>query len=98
MTQFCTGRRRRNKGMNLSVSRTHVGIRFADYVFTHPVPLGRFALPLQSAGLYVILMPDPNWGPWRFQPLYFGEFGFQRRADLSAAQQTCCLKVAGGRS
>ena len=84
--------------MDSSVSRTHFGIRFADYLFSHPVPLGRFALPLRSAGLYVILMPDPTWGPWHFQPLYFGEFGFQRQADISAAQQTCCLKVAGGRS
>src|SRR5262245_57354563 len=81
-----------------SVSRTHVGIRFGDYLFSYPVPLGCFTLPLRSAGVYVILMPDPTWGPWHFQPLYFGEFGFQRQADMSAAQQTCCLKAAGGRN
>ena len=83
--------------MNSSVLKIPLGIRFGDYLFSHPVPLGRFTLPMRSAGLYVILMPDPTWGPWHFQPLYFGEFGFQRQARMSAAQQTCCLKVAGGR-
>src|SRR6185295_13586973 len=66
--------------------------------FSHPVPLGSLGLPLRSAGVYVILMPDPTWGPWQFQPLYFGEFGFQRQAHMSAAQQMYCLKAAGGRS
>src|SRR5262245_47694785 len=84
--------------MDSSVSRTPVGIRFGDYLFSPPVPLGRFTLPPRSAGLYVILMPDPTWGPWHFQPLYFGEFGFQQQAYMSAAQQMSCLKVAGGRS
>jgi hypothetical protein len=42
-------------------------------------------------------MPDPTWGPWHFQPLYFGDFGFQRQVHMSVAQQMCCLKVAGGR-
>jgi hypothetical protein len=84
--------------MQSSVSRTLFGIRFGDYLFSYPVPLGRFTLPLRTAGLYVILMPDSTWGPWHFQPLYFGEFGFQRQAHMTAAQQTFCLKVAGGRS
>jgi hypothetical protein len=84
--------------MDSSNSRTPFGIRFGDYLFSYPVPLGRFTLPQRSAGLFVILMPDSTWGPWHFQPLYFGEFGFQRQAQLSAAQQTFCLKVAGGRS
>src|SRR5215470_17764770 len=83
--------------MDSSVSRTLSGIRFGDYLFSYPVPLGHFTPPLRSAGLYVILMPDSTWGPWHFQPLYFGEFGFQRQAQMSAAQQTFCLKVAGGR-
>jgi hypothetical protein len=83
--------------MDSSVSRIPSGIRFGDYLFSYPVPLGHFTLPLQSAGLYVILLPDSTWGPWNFQPLYFGEFGFQRQAHMSAAQQTFCFKVAGGR-
>jgi hypothetical protein len=83
--------------MESSVSRTPFGIRFGDYLFSYPVPLGRFTLPVRAAGLYVILMPDSTWGPWHFQPLYFGEFGFQRQAHMTAAQQTFCLKVAGGR-
>src|SRR5215831_13391984 len=84
--------------MDSPVSRTPVGIRFGDYLFSYPVPLGRFTLPLRSAGLYVILMPDSTWGPWHFQPLYFGEFGFLHQPHMSAAQQTFYLKVAGGRS
>ena len=84
--------------MNSSVSRTHFGIRFGDYLFSYPVPLGHSTLPLRSAGLYVILMPDSTWGPWQFQPLYFGEFGCQRQVHMSAAQQMFCLKVTGGRS
>src|SRR5262245_26359280 len=84
--------------MDSSVSRTPVGIRFADYLFSHPLPLARFSVQPRSAGLYVILMPDPSWGPWHFQPLCFGEFGFQREVIMSVAQQTCCLKVAAGRS
>ena len=83
--------------MDSSVSRTPSGIRFGDYLFSYPVPLGHPTLPLRSAGLYVILMPDSTWGPWQFQPLYFGEFGFQRQAQMTAAQQTFCLRVAGGR-
>ena len=83
--------------MNSSVSRTPVGIRFGDYLFSPPVPLGRFTLPPRSGGVYVILIPDPTWGPWHFQPLYFGEFGYQRQAHMSAAQQMYCLKAAGGR-
>lgn len=94
---FCTSRRRCNNSMYSTVSRIP-GIRFGDYLFSYPVLLDRFTLPLRSAGLYVILMPDSTWGPWHFQPLYFGEFGFQRQAHMSEAQQTFCLKVAGGRS
>src|SRR5215467_1863494 len=85
------------QSMDSSLARTPVGIRFANYVFSHPVPLDRFSLPLRSAGLYVLLMPDPTWGPWHFQPLYFGDFGMHGEMHMSAAQQTCCLKVAAGR-
>jgi hypothetical protein len=84
--------------MSSSFSRTPLGIRFGDYVFSHPIPLDRFSVPTRSVGLYVLLMPDPSWGPWHFQPIYFGEFGFQREVHMSVAQQTCCLKIAAGRS
>jgi hypothetical protein len=84
--------------MHRSLSRTPVGIRFGDYVFSPPLPISRFSLPARATGLYVLLMPDPSWGPWHFQPLYFGEFGPQRDAHMSMAQQTCCLKIAAGRS
>src|SRR5215471_21557000 len=83
--------------MDSALTGTPVGIRFADYVFSYPVPLDRFSLPPRSAGLYVLLMADPTWGPWQFQPLYFGDFGMYGEVHMSAAQQTCCLKVAAGR-
>ena len=84
--------------MNRLLSRPTVGIRFADYVFSEPAPLVRFSLPPRSVGLYVILMPDTSWGPWHLQPLFFGEFGPENEVHMSQAQQTCCLKVAAGRS
>src|SRR5262245_62014231 len=83
--------------MNRSLLRTTVGIRFGNYLFSDPVPMGRFSFFPRSSGLYVVLMPDPSWGPWPFQPLFFGEFGVQREALMSQAQQAYCLKVAAGR-
>src|SRR5215831_1451534 len=84
--------------MNRLLPRRSIGIRFADYVFSDPAPLDRFSLPFRSAGLYVVLMPDSSWGPWQFQPLFFGEFGPECEVRMSHAQQTCCLKVAAGRN
>jgi hypothetical protein len=84
--------------MNRFLSETPVGIRFGDYVFSEPAPLGRFSVPPRSAGLYVILMPDPSWGPWQLQPLFFGEYGGLCAAQMSPAQQICCLRVAAGRT
>jgi hypothetical protein len=84
--------------MDRSLSGTTIGIRFGNYVFSDPVPVGRFSFLPRSAGLYVVLMPDPTWRPWPFQPLFFGEFGVQREALMSPMQQACCLKVAAGRS
>jgi len=83
--------------MDRLLSRTPVGIRFGDYVFSHPASLDRFALPPRAAGLYVILMPDSSWAPWHLQPLFFGEFGPDRQTRMNEAQQMCCLKVAAGR-
>src|SRR5215510_9907186 len=84
--------------MNRLLSRTPVGIRFADYVFSNPASLDRFSLPPRSSGIYVLLMPDSSWGPWHLQPLFFGEFGPDHQVYMSPAQQMCCLKVAAGRS
>ena len=90
--------RRSQQNMYRLVSRTPIGIRFGDYVFSAPVPQGRFTLPPRSAGVYVVLMPDPSWGPWHLQPLFFGEFGAQQETQMTAAQQMSCLKVAAGRT
>jgi hypothetical protein len=84
--------------MTALLSRAPVGIRFGNYVFSPPAPLGRFSLPPRAEGLYVVMMPDPTWGPWHLQPLFFGEFGGQRQPWMSHTQQICCLKVAAGRS
>src|SRR5215472_9705568 len=50
------------------------GIRFNDCFFTEPVPALACALP-KCAGLFAVLLGDPNWAPKPFQPLCFGEFG-----------------------
>src|SRR5262245_9712807 len=84
--------------MDPSLIEKTVGIRFGNYVFSNPVPMGRFSFLPRSAGLYVVLMPDLSWGPWPFQPLFFGEFGVQREALMSQVQQAYCLKVAAGRT
>jgi hypothetical protein len=86
-----------SNNMDRSLLGTTVGIRFGNYLFSDPVPMGRFSFLPRSAGLYVVLMPDLSWGPWPFQPLFFGEFGVQREALMTQAQQAYCLKVAAGR-
>lgn len=50
------------------------GIRFNDCIFSEPAAFGAFATP-GCAGLFAVLVSDPNWAPRAFQPLYFGEFG-----------------------
>src|SRR5262245_26776671 len=84
--------------MNRSLPGTTVGIRFGNYVFSGPVPMSRFSFFPRSTGLYVVLMPDPSWGPWPFQPLFFGEFGAERQTLMSQVQQAYCLRVAAGRT
>src|SRR5262245_39462382 len=84
--------------MNRLLSGVSAGVRFGNYVFSQPVPLGPFSLPPGSAGLFVVMMPDPTWGPLHLQPLFFGEFGGQREAWMSHTQQISCLKVAAGRT
>jgi hypothetical protein len=50
------------------------GIRFNDRFFSEPVPVTAFSLP-QCAGLFAVLVSDPNWAPKQFAPVCFGEFG-----------------------
>jgi len=84
--------------MDRLVSKTPPCIRFGDYLFTHPMPLDRITFTLRSSGLFVLLMPDNTWGPWHFQPLFFGEFAPGQPLQMNQAQQACCLRVSGGRN
>lgn len=43
-------------------------------MFSGPVAFGACSMP-KCAGLFAVLVNDPNWAPRPFQPLYFGEFG-----------------------
>ena len=79
-------------------SRTPLGIRFADYIFSEPVPLTQSSSIPRVVGIYVVLVPDPTWGPWHLQPLLFGEFGGPRQESLNQEQQACCLRAAAGRT
>ena len=81
----------------ISLSKLVAGIRFADYVFGEPVPLGSCWIHPQITGIYAVLVPDPTWGPWQLQPVFFGVFDPQRPCQLSAEQYNCCLRVAGGK-
>src|SRR5437016_2554029 len=60
--------------MSLDANLAGGGIRFNDSLFSEPTPLAGWTPP-KFAGLFGILVEDPNWAPKRFQPLYFGEFG-----------------------
>jgi hypothetical protein len=67
------------------------GIRFNDCFFTEPVALAAWTPP-KCAGLFGILVTDPNWAPKGFQPIYFGEFG--NNSTASALLQECSHMVA----
>jgi hypothetical protein len=67
------------------------GIRFNDCFFTEPVDLSAWTPP-KCAGLFAILVADPNWAPKGFQPIYFGEFG---NNSPSGALVQNCSEVAG---
>src|SRR5262245_33668198 len=84
--------------MNRYLSRIPLGIRFASYVFTEPVPMDRFALPLRLDGVYALLIPDPTWGPWQLQPVFFGEIHSDREPWIGAAELTQCLRIAAGKA
>jgi hypothetical protein len=67
------------------------GIRFNDYFFSEPINLAVWTPP-KCAGLFSILINDPNWAPRAFQPLYFGEFG--NNSPASAVLLDCHTAVA----
>ena len=73
------------------------GICFGECVFSEPVPVDRVSLPVHSSGVYVILTPDPTWGPRHFQPLFFGEFA-NGRCSVTASELSFWYRAAGGRS
>jgi hypothetical protein len=64
-----------------------LGIRFNDCVFGEPVPLSQWTPP-GCAGLYALLVADPNWAPKPFQPLFFGDFGNHATAALIAKERS----------
>ena len=78
-------------------SRLIAGIRFADYVFAEPVPLGPCWISLQMTGIYAILVPDPSWGPRQFQPIFFGVCNGQRPCPLSVDEYNACVRAASGK-
>jgi len=77
-------------------SRFYAGIRFADYVFSEPVPLAICMAP-QRKGVYAVLVPDTTWGPRHFQPIFFGVFNSQHEAQLSPDDYRRCLRAAAGK-
>jgi hypothetical protein len=83
--------------MNRMFFRAAVGIRFADCVFSEPVPIGRQGVPVHSAGIYVILIHDPTWGPRQFQPVFFSEFGPSHHSSVGPADVMGWHRVAAGR-
>jgi hypothetical protein len=60
--------------MSMVSGSATLGIRFNDCMFSEPIALSVWTPP-KYAGLFAILVNDPNWAPRAFQPLYFGEFG-----------------------
>jgi hypothetical protein len=72
------------------------GIRFNDCFFTEPVDLNAWTPP-KFAGLYGVLVSDPNWAPKAFQPLYFGEFGNNSPASILLQECRRVKTAAGGK-
>ena len=76
-----------------SPASVSAGIRFGNYFFSEPVPLGGYASP-EPSGLFAVLVPDPTWAPRPFQPLFFGEFS---GAGPTRDDYLCWLRAAAGR-
>jgi hypothetical protein len=67
------------------------GIRFNDCLFSEPKHLGGWVSP-RYAGIFVILVEDPNWAPKPYRALVFGEFGNNAREMLQPQDQ---IRLAG---
>src|SRR5579871_1730603 len=51
------------------VFNSRVGLQ----AFTEPAQFPTFLPVFPGAGLYVVLVSDPSWGPRQYRPIYFGE-------------------------
>jgi hypothetical protein len=68
-----------------------------DCLFSEPAPLAGWRPP-QCAGLFGIFVPDPNWAPKPYQPLYFGEFGNSPSAARLLAECRSVLAASRGKT
>src|SRR5437867_13404479 len=82
--------------MERFASKFYAGIRFADYVFSEPVPLAICVTMPQSMGVYAVLVPDATWGPRHFQPIFFGVLNGQRQSQLTPDDYRRCLGATAG--
>jgi hypothetical protein len=73
------------------------GIRFNDCLFSEPTPLPGWTPP-RFAGLFAILVHDPNWAPKPFQPLCFGELRNNARQPLLYTDFARLVATAGSRT
>jgi len=73
------------------------GIRFNNCWFSEPVSLAAWDSP-KYAGLFVLLVRDPNWAPKPFQPLYFGEFGNNTPLPALLRDYPLVMAAAKGRA
>jgi hypothetical protein len=80
--------------MSMDTPLAASGIRFNDYFFSEPIHLAAWTPP-KCAGLFSLLVNDPNWAPKAFQPLYFGEFG--NNSPTSAVLLDCSQFVAAAK-
>jgi len=83
----------------MSANSAFPGIRFNDCFFSEPVSIAVWTPP-KYAGLFAVLVSDPNWAPKAFQPVYFGEFGNNIPLQLQALlpDYACLVVAAKGRA
>ena len=82
--------------MSASFTRNSWGIRFADYLFTEPIPLDTSLIPYVQ-GLFVVLIFDFTWAPRQFQPLFFGEVGRRQGSPIARNDYLRWLRTAAGK-
>ena len=73
------------------------GIRFNDCMFSEPVTVDRWTQP-KYAGLFAVLVNDPDWAPKSFRPLHFGEFGNNAPLAALPIDYTRLMATAQGRT